>query len=70
MVSQRVVGLFCFQEVIWHGAFAHMIVDKDSCCKIFWIGIDNGNRGVSILLAEELIEEGYMTSAGYLIMND
>ena len=32
---------------------------KDSCYKVFWIGSENGNGGVSILLAEEWVEKVY-----------
>ena len=36
-----------------------MIVGKDSDYKLFWIGSENGNGGVSILLAEEWVENVY-----------
>ena len=32
---------------------------KDSCYKVFWIGSENGNGGVSTLLAEEWVEKVY-----------
>ena len=52
MVSRRGVDLCCLQEVRWHGASARMIDGKDSCQKVFWIGSENGNGSVGILLAE------------------
>ena len=36
-----------------------MIVGKDSHYKVFWIGSENGNGGVGILLAEEWLEKVY-----------
>ena len=36
-----------------------MIVGKDFHYKLFWIGSENGNGGVSILLAEEWVENVY-----------
>ena len=50
-VSRRGVDLCCLQEVQWHGASARMIVGKDSCYKVFWIGNEIGNGGAGILLA-------------------
>ena len=58
-VSRRSVDLCCLQKVQWCGASAHMIVGKDSCYKVFWIGSENGNGGVGILLAEEWVEKVY-----------
>ena len=56
-VSRRGVDLCCLQEVRWHGASACMIVGKDSRYKVFWIGKENGNGGIGILLAEEWVEK-------------
>ena len=53
------MDLCCLQEVRWRGASACMIVGKDSDYKLFWIGSENGNGGVSILLAEEWVENIY-----------
>ena len=58
-VSRRGVDLCCLQEVSLHAASARMIVGKDFCYKVFWIGIENGNGGVGILLAEEWVEKVY-----------
>ena len=58
-VSRRGVDLCCLQEVQWHGAYAQMIVNKDSRYKVFWIGNENGNGGVGTLLAEERVEKVY-----------
>ena len=56
-VSRRGVDLCCLQEVRWRGAPACMIVGKDSRYKVFWIGKENGNGGIGILLAEEWVEK-------------
>ena len=53
IVFRRGVDLCCLQEVRLRGTSARMIVGKDSCYKVFWIGSENGNGGVGILLAEE-----------------
>ena len=36
-----------------------MIVGKDSHYKVFWIGSENGNGGVGILLNEKCVEKIY-----------
>ena len=36
-----------------------MIVGKDSCYKVLWIGSENGNGGFGILLAEGWMEKVY-----------
>ena len=56
-VSRRGVDLCCLQEVRWRGASACMTVGKDSRYKVFWIGKENGNGGIGILLAEEWVEK-------------
>ena len=56
-VSRRGVDLCCLQEVRWRGASACMIVGKDSRYKVFWIGKENGNGGIGILLAGEWVEK-------------
>ena len=61
-VSRRCVDLCFLHEVRQCGAPAHMIVGKDSRYMIFWIGSDNGNGSVGILLAEEWIEQVYRIS--------
>ena len=53
------MDLCCLQEVRWHGASPHMIVAKESRHKVFWIGSENGNGGVGILLIEEWVEKVY-----------
>ena len=58
-VSRRGVDLCCLQEVPLHAASACMIVGKDFCYEVFWIGRENGNGGVGILLAEEWVEKVY-----------
>ena len=58
-VSRRGVDLCCLKEVWWRGASAPMIVGRDSRYKVFWICSENGNGGVSILLAEEWVEKVY-----------
>ena len=58
-VSRRGVDLCCLQEVRWRGASARMTVGKDYRYKVFWIGSENGNGGVGILLAEEWKEKSY-----------
>ena len=46
-------------DASWSDASARMIVGKDSYYKVFWIGSENGNGGVGILLAEAWVEEVY-----------
>ena len=58
-VSRRGVDLCCLQEVRWRGASARMTVGKDYRYKVFWIGSENGNGGVGILLAEEWVGKVY-----------
>ena len=52
-VSRRNVDICCLQEVRWRGAGTRTITGKDTQYKLFWIGNQEGNGGVGVMLAEK-----------------
>ena len=45
------------QEVCWRGAGMRTITGKDTQYKLFWIGNQEGNGGVGVMLAEKWIQK-------------
>ena len=56
-VSRRNIDICCLQEVRWRGAGTRTITGKDTQYKLFWIGNQEGNGGVSVMLAEKWIQK-------------
>ena len=54
-MSRRSVDLCYLREIRWRGE--GKFEGKDSRCKIFWVGNENGTGGVGILPSEEWIEK-------------
>ena len=56
-VSRRNIDICCLQEVRWRGAGTRTITGKDTQYKLFWIGNQEGNGGVGVMLAEKWIQK-------------
>ena len=56
-VSRRNIDICCLQEVRWRGTGTRTITGKDTQYKLFWIGNQEGNGGVGVMLAEKLIQK-------------
>ena len=56
-VSRRNIDICCLQEVCWRGAGTRTIAGKDTQYKLFWIGNQEGNGGVGVMLAEKWIQK-------------
>ena len=44
------------QEIRWGGALAHLITEKNSVYKVFWVGNNLGLGGVGILVSRKWID--------------
>ena len=44
------------QEIRWRGALAHLITEKNSVYKVFWVGNNLGLGGVGILVSRKWID--------------
>ena len=56
-VSRRNIDICCLQDVRWRGAGTRTITGKDTQYKLFWIGNQEGNGGVGVMLAEKWIQK-------------
>ena len=53
MLKRRFLDFCCLQETRWKGGSARTF----GGCKLFWIGCEEGNAGVGVLVAEQWIEK-------------
>ena len=56
-VSRRYIDICCLQEVRWRGAGTRTITGKDTQYKLFWIGNQEGNGGIGVMLAVKWIQK-------------
>ena len=56
-VSRRNINIRCLQEFRWRGAGMRTITGKDTQYKLFWIGNQEGNGVVGVMLAEKWIQK-------------
>ena len=56
-VNGRNIDICCFQEVRWRGAGTRTVTGTDTQYKLFWIGNQEGNCGVGVMLAEKWIQK-------------
>ena len=56
-VSKMNIDICCLQEASWRGAGMRTITGKDTQYKLFWIGNQEGNGGVGVMLAEKWIQK-------------